>query len=196
MEANSFLPRPLVLVAACALIRPDRFADKGTPSGAAVLLAQRPEGKNLAGFWEFPGGKIEQNERPEQALARELQEELGLELAEADLRPLSFASHAYENFHLLMPLYLCRVFSGQPQPREGQVLQWVSAAVLAADYRHYQQAGQTGAAIIAAGRPRGTNIGRGNHAATPASVKFPLPPADIPLIPALTAALIKLKIAA
>ncbi|KAA6405423.1 (deoxy)nucleoside triphosphate pyrophosphohydrolase [Candidatus Tokpelaia sp.] len=191
MQADSFLSRPLVLVAACALVRPDYAAASGAAGEAAILLAQRPEGKNLAGFWEFPGGKIEQNERPEQALVRELQEELGLELAEADLQPLNFASHAYEKFHLLMPLYLCRAFSGQPQPREGQALQWVSAAALSADYRHYQQAGLTGAAIIAAGRPRGAKreTEQGNHIAAPAGVKFPLPPADIPLVPALIAAL-------
>jgi len=179
--------RPLVTVVACALVRPEAAAERANSGAAAVLLAQRPKGKNLAGFWEFPGGKIEANERPEQALARELYEELGIKLAEADMQPLSFASHAYENFHLLMPLYLCCRFSGQPQPREGQALQWVGAQALAADYRHYQQAG------LAAGAA----VGRAGAAAEPPAacpiappgVKFPLPPADIPLVPALLAAL-------
>jgi len=169
--------RPLVTVVACALVRPEPGTERVNSGAAAVLLAQRPKGKNLAGFWEFPGGKIEANERPEQALARELYEELGIKLAEADLQPLSFASHAYENFHLLMPLYLCCRFSGQPQPREGQALQWVGAQALAADYR------QAGLAAGSAAKPAAA------CPVAPPGVKFPLPPADIPLVPALLAAL-------
>jgi 8-oxo-dGTP diphosphatase len=90
-----------------------------------VLLAQRPQGKSLAGLWEFPGGKIEAGERPEAALARELHEELGIEVATIDLIPTSFASHAYEDFHLLMPLWRTRKWMGEPMPREGQELAWV-----------------------------------------------------------------------
>jgi 8-oxo-dGTP diphosphatase len=105
----------LVLVVACALIDAD----------GRVLLAQRPEGKSLAGLWEFPGGKVEADETPEVSLIRELEEELGIITKAACLAPLSFASHAYENFHLLMPLYICRRFEGSPQPREGQQLKWV-----------------------------------------------------------------------
>jgi len=179
-DFSAVAARPLVTVVACALVRPEAGAERANSGAAAVLLAQRPKGKNLAGFWEFPGGKIETNERPEQALARELYEELGIKLAEADLQPLSFASHAYENFHLLMPLYLCCRFSGQPQPREGQALQWVGAQALAADYQHYRQAG------LAAGAAA-ERVAAGPVA--PPGVKFPLPPADIPLVPALLAAL-------
>lgn len=108
-------PRKLLLVAACALVDADR----------RVLLSQRPEGKSLAGLWEFPGGKVEQGENPEDALVRELAEELGISVKPACLAPLTFASHAYEGFHLLMPLYVCRRYEGQPQPREGQTLKWV-----------------------------------------------------------------------
>jgi 8-oxo-dGTP diphosphatase len=90
-----------------------------------VLIAERPEGKQLAGLWEFPGGKIEPGERPEQTLIRELHEELGITVEEPCLAPLTFASHAYESFHLLMPLYVCRRWSGFVQPREGQRLKWV-----------------------------------------------------------------------
>lgn len=107
----------LVLVVACALIDADN----------RVLIAQRPEGKALAGLWEFPGGKIDAGERPEQALIRELQEELGVAVKEACLAPLTFASHAYEDFHLLMPLYICRRWEGTPSSREGQNLAWVRA---------------------------------------------------------------------
>ncbi len=90
-----------------------------------VLIAQRPEGKALAGLWEFPGGKIEPGERPEDALIRECQEELGVEVKAACLAPLTFASHPYEDFHLLMPLYVCRKWQGFVRPREGQALKWV-----------------------------------------------------------------------
>ena len=126
----------LVLVAAVALIDAD----------GRVLLSQRPEGKTLAGLWEFPGGKIEAGERPETALIRELKEELGIDVAESCLAPLTFASHAYSDFHLLMPLYVCRRWKGQVQAMEGQTLKWVRAR----DMRSY-----------------------------------PMPPADLPLIPHL-----------
>jgi 8-oxo-dGTP diphosphatase len=106
---------PLLLVSACALIDRD----------GRVLLAQRPEGKSMAGLWEFPGGKVEAGESPEDAIIRELAEELGIETKAACLAPLAFASHAYENFHLLMPLFACRRFWGTLQPREGQALKWV-----------------------------------------------------------------------
>ena len=105
----------MVLVVACALIDPD----------GRVLIAQRPEGKALAGLWEFPGGKLEPGERPEAALIRELDEELGITVKEACLAPLTFASHAYEDFHLLMPLYICRRWEGLAISREGQNLAWV-----------------------------------------------------------------------
>ena len=104
----------LVLVAACALIDAD----------GRSLLAQRPEGKSMAGLWEFPGGKIEHGERPEQTLIRELNEELGIHVKEDCLAPFAFASHGYETFHLLMPLYLCRRWSGVVVAREGQKLTW------------------------------------------------------------------------
>lgn len=129
-------PRKMLLVAACALIDAD----------GRVLIAQRPPGKTLAGLWEFPGGKVEPGETPEEALIRELQEELGIETKAACLAPLTFASHSYDTFHLLMPLYVCRRFTGIPMPREGQVLKWV--------------------------RPRDMR-------------NYPMPPADIPLIPIL-----------
>ncbi len=105
----------LVLVAAAALVDADH----------RVLIAKRPEGKTMAGLWEFPGGKVEAGERPEQALLRELSEELGVETETACLAPLTFASHAYDAFHLLMPLYVIRRWQGTPQPREGQELAWV-----------------------------------------------------------------------
>jgi 8-oxo-dGTP diphosphatase len=111
-----------------------------------VLLAQRPEGKSLAGLWEFPGGKVEAGETPEAALIRELTEELGIETKSSCLAPLTFASHSYDDFHLLMPLFACRRWVGIPTPREGQNLAWVRAN----DLRNY-----------------------------------PMPPADIPLIPIL-----------
>jgi 8-oxo-dGTP diphosphatase len=126
----------LTLVVACALIDADN----------RVLIAQRPEGKQLAGLWEFPGGKLEPGERPEPALIRELREELGIEVKEACLAPLTFASHAYETFHLLMPLYICRRWEGTVASKEGQALAWVRANKLR---------------------------------------DYPMPPADIPLIPPL-----------
>ena len=126
----------IVLVAAVALIDRD----------GRVLLAQRPAGKSLAGLWEFPGGKVEPGESPETALIRELHEELGIETWSSCLAPLTFASHAYPDFHLLMPLFACRRWQGVPQPREGQNLAWVRAAELST---------------------------------------YPMPPADIPLIPVL-----------
>ncbi|MCR4282308.1 MAG: 8-oxo-dGTP diphosphatase MutT [Bauldia sp.] len=126
----------LLLVAACALVDIDR----------RVLITQRPEGKAMAGLWEFPGGKVEEGETPEATIVRELAEELGVETSPACLAPLTFASHAYDDFHLLMPLYVCRRWSGIPEAREGQALKWVRAV----DLRSY-----------------------------------PMPPADLPLIPAL-----------
>jgi len=113
----------LVLVAACALIDPD----------GRVLIAQRPEGKAMAGLWEFPGGKIEDGERPEDTLIRELREELAIEVKEACLAPFTFASHRYEDFDLLMPLYVCRRWEGTPQPQEHSQLKWVRPRELA-DY--------------------------------------------------------------
>ena len=105
----------LVLVAACALVDAD----------GRVLIAQRPVGKSMAGLWEFPGGKVEPGERPEQTLIRELDEELGITLQEACLSPLTFASHTYPDFHLLMPLYVCRKWEGSVTAREGQKVAWV-----------------------------------------------------------------------
>ena len=125
-----------ILVAACALVDPD----------GRVLLAQRPPGKSMAGLWEFPGGKVEAGERPEEALIRELKEELGITVREACLAPLSFASHSYPDFHLLMPLYICRRWDGIVHAAEGQVIKWVRVNEL----RNYE-----------------------------------MPPADVPLIPAL-----------
>lgn len=95
-----------------------------------VLIAQRPAGKALAGLWEFPGGKLDADERPEAALIRELDEELGIAVNEACLAPLTFASHAYPDFHLLMPLWVCRRWEGTASPREGQALKWVRAGKL------------------------------------------------------------------
>ncbi len=134
-------PRPaepvrLVLVAAVALIDAD----------GRVLLARRPEGKSMAGLWEFPGGKVEPGETPESALIRELHEELGIDTWASCLAPLSFASHGYPDFHLLMPLFACRRWQGTPQSREGQALKWV--------------------------RPESLR-------------DYPMPPADLPLIPIL-----------
>ncbi len=105
----------VVLVAACALVDAD----------GRVLLAERPPGKTMAGLWEFPGGKIEAGETPEQSLIRELKEELGIVVSEACLAPLTFASHAYPDFHLLMPLYICRRWEGMVTPLDGQKLAWV-----------------------------------------------------------------------
>jgi 8-oxo-dGTP diphosphatase len=127
----------LVLVSAVALVDPD----------GRVLIAQRPEGKPMAGLWEFPGGKVEPGETPEAALMRELDEELGIATWASCLAPLSFVSHAYPDFHLLMPLYVCRKWTGRPpRPREHAALRWV--------------------------RPR--DLGG-----------FPMPPADLPLLPVL-----------
>jgi 8-oxo-dGTP diphosphatase len=111
-----------------------------------VLLAQRPEGKSMAGLWEFPGGKVEPDETPEAALIRELHEELGINTWKSCLAPLTFASHAYESFHLLMPLFVCRRWEGIATPREGQTLAWVNPDRLR---------------------------------------DYPMPPADVPLIPIL-----------
>lgn len=115
---------PLLLVAACVLIDAD----------GRVLIARRPEGRAMAGLWEFPGGKLEAGESPEDALIRELHEELGVDISRACLAPFVFASHAYERFHLLMPLFLCRRWQGIPTPREGQTIRWVRAEELA-DYQ-------------------------------------------------------------
>ena len=125
-----------VLVSAAALIDPD----------GRVLLAQRPEGKSMAGLWEFPGGKVEPGETPEAALIRELHEELGIDTWESCLAPLTFARHSYDDFHLLMPLFACRKWNGTAMSREGQTLKWVRPAQLR---------------------------------------DYPMPPADIPLIPIL-----------
>jgi 8-oxo-dGTP diphosphatase len=125
-----------VLVSAVALIDVD----------GRVLLAQRPAGKAMAGLWEFPGGKVEPGETPEAALIRELEEELGINTWQSCLAPLSFASHSYADFHLLMPLFACRKWEGTPRSREGQALKWVRARDLK---------------------------------------DFPMPEADIPLIPVL-----------
>jgi len=115
--------KPLLLVAACALVDADN----------RVLLARRPEGKTLAGMWEFPGGKVEAGETPERAVIRELKEELDIETRIACLAPLTFASHSYERFHLLMPLFVCRRFWGAPTPREAQILKWIRPG----DMRNY-----------------------------------------------------------
>lgn len=125
-----------VLVSAVALIDID----------GRVLLAQRPEGKSMAGLWEFPGGKVESGETPEIALIRELQEELGIDTWQSCLAPLTFASHSYNDFHLIMPLFACRKWKGTPSPQEGQTLKWVRANQLS---------------------------------------NYPMPAADIPLIPIL-----------
>ncbi len=107
--------QPTLLVSAVALVDAD----------GRVLLAQRPPGKSMAGLWEFPGGKVQDGETPEAALIRELREELAIDTVESCLAPFTFASHVYEDFHLLMPLYLCRVWQGTPTPQEGQALAWV-----------------------------------------------------------------------
>ena len=112
--------KPVVLVAAVALIDPD----------GRVLLAQRPKGKSMAGLWEFPGGKVHADETPEAALIRELEEELGIDVEASCLAPFTFASHAYSDFHLLMPLYVCRKWSGIATAREAQQLKWVRPARL------------------------------------------------------------------
>ena len=130
----------LTLVVACALVDADK----------RVLIAQRPPGKAMEGLWEFPGGKVEPRERPEQTLIRELHEELGIAVSEPCLAPLTFASHAYDSFHLLMPLYICRRWEGNVVAREGQKLAWVRVNRLR---------------------------------------DYPMPPADLPLIPHLAALL-------
>ena len=107
--------RSIVIVAACALLN----------ESGDVLIAKRPPGRPLAELWEFPGGKVEQGEEPEEALIRELKEELGIEIAKADLAPLTFASHAYPDFHLLMPVYRCARWRGRATALEGQDLLWV-----------------------------------------------------------------------
>jgi 8-oxo-dGTP diphosphatase len=126
----------IILVSAVALIDPD----------GRVLLAQRPEGKSLAGLWEFPGGKVEPGETPEAALIRELKEELDIDTWSSCLAPLTFASHSYPEFHLLMPLFACRRWQGAPRATEGQTLAWVKPNALR---------------------------------------DYPMPPADLPLIPIL-----------
>jgi 8-oxo-dGTP diphosphatase len=126
--------KPIVLVAAVALIDADN----------RVLIAERPAGKSMAGLWEFPGGKVEPGETPEQALVREIREELGIEVCLTCLAPFNFASHSYETFHLVMPLYICRTWEGEVSPREGQRVAWVRALDLP---------------------------------------KYPMPPADLPLLP-------------
>jgi 8-oxo-dGTP diphosphatase len=112
--------KPVVLVSAVALVDID----------GRVLIARRPPGKSMAGLWEFPGGKVDDGETPEMALIRELREELGIDTKESCLAPLTFASHGYESFHLLMPLFACRKWWGTPTPREGQELAWVKPARL------------------------------------------------------------------
>lgn len=113
-------PKPILLVVAVALVDADN----------RVLIARRPEGKAMAGLWEFPGGKVHDGETPEAALIRELREELAIDTAESCLAPFTFASYAYESFHLLMPLYVCRRWKGAPTPTEGQTLAWVRANAL------------------------------------------------------------------
>lgn len=122
-DARGAAGRPVLLVAAAALIDVD----------GRVLLAQRPEGRSMSGLWEFPGGKVQAGESPEAALVRELQEELGIDTRQSCLAPIAFASHTYEDFHLLMPLFVCRTWRGLPEGREGQQIAWVRAARLA-DY--------------------------------------------------------------
>jgi len=123
MTAGPASPR-LVIVAACALVDADN----------RVLIARRPEGKAMAGLWEFPGGKLEAGETPEACLIRELEEELGVTTWKTCLAPLTFASHAYESFHLLMPLFVCRKWEGTPVAREHTALKWVRAKSLR-DYK-------------------------------------------------------------
>lgn len=112
--------KKLVLVVACALVDPD----------GRVLIARRPQGKTLAGLWEFPGGKVEPGEQPEIALIRELKEELGIDVTQACLAPVTFASHAYDDFHLLMPVYVCRRWNGEVEKREHSEIRWVRPAKL------------------------------------------------------------------
>ncbi len=130
------MSKPILLVVGAALIDVD----------GRVLIAERPPGRSMAGLWEFPGGKIAPGESPEAALVRELREELSIEVCETCVAPFTFASHAYDDFHLLMPLYLCRQWEGDIRPREGQRIKWVRASALR---------------------------------------DYPMPPADLPLIPML-----------
>ncbi|MGE0698110.1 MAG: (deoxy)nucleoside triphosphate pyrophosphohydrolase [Hyphomicrobiaceae bacterium] len=130
------MSKPILLVVAAALVDRD----------GRVLIAERPAGRSMAGLWEFPGGKVGPGESPEAALVRELREELSIEVCDTCLAPFTFASHAYDAFHLLMPLYLCRQWEGDIEPREGQRIKWVRAARLR---------------------------------------DYPMPPADVPLIPML-----------
>jgi 8-oxo-dGTP diphosphatase len=124
MTGATYTPKRLVLVAAAALIDADN----------RVLIARRPPGKPMAGLWEFPGGKVQDGETPEDALIRELREELGIELCDECMAPYVFASHTYDDFHLLMPLFISRQWEGEITPREGQELKWVRAMRLA-DYQ-------------------------------------------------------------
>ncbi|WP_299379831.1 8-oxo-dGTP diphosphatase MutT [uncultured Kiloniella sp.] len=114
-EKRDQVAKPIVLVAAAALVDSD----------GRVLLAQRPEGKSMAGLWEFPGGKVDPGETPEQALVRELKEELGIDTRSSCLAPIAFASHSYDDFHLLMPLFVCRIWEGNITALEGQEFTWV-----------------------------------------------------------------------
>ncbi len=114
-ERGSDPSLPTVVVSAVALIDVD----------GRVLIAKRPEGKVMGGLWEFPGGKVDEGETPEAALVRELREELAIDITQSCLAPLTFASHSYADFHLLMPLFICRVWNGTPSPQEGQELKWV-----------------------------------------------------------------------
>lgn len=118
MDQSTF--NDILLVVACALIDAD----------GRILIAKRPKGRQMAGLWEFPGGKVEKGETPENALIRELSEELNIDTSENCLAPFTFASHSYENFHLLMPLYVCRKWKGHINPKEGQETQWVRSNAL------------------------------------------------------------------
>ena len=111
------MPKRITLVVACALVDEDN----------RVLIAKRPGDKHMGGLWEFPGGKVEENETPEEAIIRELAEELGIDVTQSCLAPLTFASHDYDKFHLLMPLYICRQWNGEVEAKEGQELTWVRA---------------------------------------------------------------------
>ncbi len=149
--ASSETGLPVVLVAAVALVDVD----------GRVLIARRPPGKSMAGLWEFPGGKLQDGETPEAALIRELREELGIDTRASCLAPLCFASHRYEDFHLLMPLYVCRVWRGQVRAREGQELKWVRAQRLR-DYPMPPADEPLVAMIRDALWPRGTTVSTGS----------------------------------